>query len=273
MTARYRWGDTKPSYLPLKSGVAVAIPDLCFRDTGDSDTIKPASSYTWVSAVAAPSAPTVTNAGVNIGTGLTNALTGVKVSYQFPWGEGTLSAAGTATPTANAALKVAAIALPSPALWINYYVEDSAGSGTYLLAATGNGQAMYISTYGGGAAPSASSAGQGATTQTQYGFAQAFVGCAAQRYDGTTAGLLAYGIKDGYLRFDTDGVFEFDIASASFSPGDYLAPAKASGNALENQLVIAVPHRTLAVAKVIKPGSSATKVLASLFQQKMAFSN
>lgn len=95
-----------------------------------------------------------------------------------------------------------------------------------------------------------------ATTQPL--FAARFVGVAGQRYDGTNS--TAYGIKDGNLRVDTDGVYEFDCAAATFKVGDLVGPAKQSGNALENQKVAAVAGKTLAIGRVVEAGTSVTTV-------------
>lgn len=262
---RHRWGPTMPVSHPFKSGVAVFIGDLCYRDASDSYKLKPAGSFTWQSAVSTPSAPTVTNTTTTLATGLTNALTGVKVSYQFPWGEGTLSSAGTATPTAQAGLLLAGLAVPSPAIGVNVYVESSAGSGTYKLYAQyavqpgqqGIGNQLIVG-YGTGQVPPGSPAAQDATAVSQYTFRQSFAGVSEQCYDGTNDS--AYGIKDGKLRASQSGVYEFDCASASFNVGDLVGPAKQSGNALEPQKVVAVTHELLAIGRVVEGTSSQTTV-------------
>ena len=184
-------------------------------------------------------------------------------TYVTPYGETEASSAGSATPTAGAALRVTAISLPSGVRGIRYYVETSAGSGTYKLYRETLGESFLITGYGpAGAAEPPGATSLGATVMTQAAFVQTFVGASAQRYDGSNA--TAYGIKDGYLRFDRGGVFEFDCASASFNYGDLVGPAKASGNALENQKVVAVANRLLAIGRVIKPTTSATKVLVEI---------
>lgn len=264
--SRWRYGDTRPIVAPIKTAVAFNISDCMFADSTDSYTAKPAGSFSWQSAVATPVAPTVADSGTAIGSDLTANATGVKVSYQFPWGEGPLSTAGSATPTAHAALKVTAIALPANALWINYYVETSAGSGTYKLAAVGYGTQMLIATYGNGQSPAASPVTTGALDVTQFLFTQSFLGCSAQYYDGTN---LAYGIKDSLVRVDTAGVFDFDCTSASFNEGDLVGLDKATGNALDPQKVIAVAHQTLAIGRVVKQVSSATSVRVQLYGTKM----
>src|SRR5262245_38742619 len=150
MTAKYRYGDTNPATAPLKSGVAVNIADMVYIDDGDSFTLKPAGSFTFGSSIGTPAAPTVADSGVTVGSGLTNSATAVKISYQFPWGEGVLSSAGTATPTANATLKVSGASLvpPAPALYTNIYVETSAGSGTFKLWGITYGANVMVNSYG-----------------------------------------------------------------------------------------------------------------------------
>lgn len=95
-----------------------------------------------------------------------------------------------------------------------------------------------------------------ATTQRQ--FARACAGVAAQSYDGSND--QAYGIKDGKLRIDSDGVFEFACDSASFKIGDLVGPAKQSGNALEPQKIAAVASADLAIGRVVEEGASVTKI-------------
>lgn len=66
------------------------------------------------------------------------------------------------------------------------------------------------------------------------------------------------------------GVFEFDSASASYAVGDLVGPA---GNAvdttyhLENQKVAAVAAESMAIGRVERATSSATKVLVRLFSK------
>lgn len=103
-----------------------------------------------------------------------------------------------------------------------------------------------------------------ATTQTAAHLV--FLGVAMQRYDGSNAN--AYGIKDGKLRVATSGTFEFTCASASFNVGGCVGPAKQSGNALENQKVVAVASDALAVGKVVRATSSETTVLVKITSPK-----
>src|SRR5258708_1542689 len=128
---RYRYGETTPIRLAWKSGTAVNLGDLAYEDASDSNTVKPAFALAWASAVA-------------------NGVAAVKISYQFRWGEGALSAAGTATPTLAAQLLVSGAVLvpPTPALYTNVYVETAAGSGVFKLYATTQGQNVVVEAYG-----------------------------------------------------------------------------------------------------------------------------
>ena len=254
---RYRHGATRPRSLAFKAAVAVQIGDCCFRDASDSYTLKPASSYTYQSTIATPSAPTVANTTTTLATGLTNAATGVKVSYNFPWGEGALSNAGSATPTANAGILLSGVALPDPVISRNIYVETAAASGTYKLWGVDFGGNTVITGYGIGRVPPTAVATT-ALEFTQYLFHNSFAGVAAQQYDGTNANI--YGVKDGMIRFDPVGVFEFDCASATFKAGDLVGMAKASGSNLENQKVVAVAHELLAIGRVYENATTVTTV-------------
>ncbi|MGE3804158.1 MAG: hypothetical protein AB7K24_05750 [Gemmataceae bacterium] len=95
-----------------------------------------------------------------------------------------------------------------------------------------------------------------ATTQRQ--FARVCAGVAAQRYDGDNDD--ACGIQDGKLRIDSEGIFEFDCAEASFKVGDLVGPAKQSGNALEPQKIVAVASADLAIGRVVEEGASVTRI-------------
>jgi hypothetical protein len=68
--------------------------------------------------------------------------------------------------------------------------------------------------------------------------------------------------KDGdtnHVRIATEGVFEFDCASATFKAGQYVGPDdNAGGTALESQQVIAVADATKAIGQVEKDYTSAT---------------
>lgn len=259
---RYRYGDTSPVVAPVATAQAVSLGDAVALE---SNTITRAEDESWQSAVATPSAPTVAASAATRGTALTNAATGVKVSANFPWGEGALSAAGSATPTAAFGLKVTLAALPTAALSWNIYVEDSAGSGTYKLqqVTTVSAGIVYVDSYGTGAAPP-SAVNTGATEMTQYNFARYFLGVSAQRKAANVATVGTGGGPANFMRASASGVFEFDCASATFVDGDLVGMAKASGNALESQKVVAVGHASLAIGRVRVGGASLTKVKVAI---------
>jgi len=281
MACQYLRGEKNIALFPVKSAVAIAKGDFLYVDSADGYTVKPAGSMTWQSAVSAASTPTITNTTTTLATGLTNAVTGCKVSYQFPWGEGTLSAAGTATPTANAGLMLTGVALPSPAIGLNVYVESAAGSGTYLLygqyaGIQGAGPAaptqlgignQLIMGYGRGNAPPTAAA-QDATAISQFYFRNRFVGVADQDFAGETFSTvpLQYGLQDGKISVCTSGVFLVDMASATQYASDLMGLAKQSGNLLEPQKVVAVTGENLAVGRLVKSyGSSKTQAEINIF--------
>ncbi len=290
-TFRYRYGETDPVSMPFlqNSTELVAIGDFVYVDSANQqssqNTVRQAGNFTWQSAVATPSAPTVANTTTTFATGLTNSATGVKVSYQFPWGEGALSNAGSATPTANAGILMTGFAVPVPVVAVNVYVESSAGSGTYKLYGSypvlpqspqlgGQGVGnVLIAGYGVGTAPFAGNASGAAVTSaaldvTQYFFGKQFLGVAAQRWNGTVnyvgSAVTAFGMKDGLLRANTSGVYDFACASASFNAGDLIGVAKDTGNNLANQKVVAVAHASLAIARVVRAAATVTTVRGKL---------
>lgn len=67
---------------------------------------------------------------------------------------------------------------------------------------------------------------------------------------------------------DKSGYFEFDAASATFEVGDLVGPAGDVSGAtycLYNQTVVAVARKRLAIGRVVKRGTTVTKVLVELF--------
>lgn len=276
---RYLFGDARPTKLPWKLAYAIYQGDMVYKDANDTvvlpddgtptlQPVKAAGSLAWQAGVDTPSAPTVADTASDVNSGLTNALTGVKVSYNFPWGEGALSDAGTATPTAQAGLILTAVALPTNVLSRNIYVETAAGSGTYKLYGVDHGEATIITGYGVGRTPP-TAVSTGNLQVTQYTFAQSFMGVSAQFYNGTDA---TYGVKDGYVRVDAGGTFFFDCASANFDAGDLVGPAQASTNALEPQKVVAVADKALAIGRVHEGGDALTVVRVDVFGNKRILS-
>jgi hypothetical protein len=73
----------------------------------------------------------------------------------------------------------------------------------------------------------------------------------------------------------TGGVYEYDCASATFEVGDYVGPAKDTGNALLSNKVVAVSGEALAVGRVVERGTSITRVKFRVLSQlgPMAQSN
>lgn len=276
-TPQYIQDDSVPVKAQVATAKAVSKGDLAGMSAG---TLVLAADETWASAVAAPAAPTLANGAVAWGTNLTNALTGVKISYQFPWGEGALSSAATATPTAAAAIKMAGQAIPAPAIGLNVYVETAAGSGTYKLwnsfqfqeGQQGVGD-IFITGYGIGQAPPTAVA-SGALEVTQYNFASKFLGVSEQAKAAAVARVFGNS-EDNKIMVATGGVYEYDCASATFEVGDYVGPAKDTGNALLSSKVVAVSGEALAVGRVVERGTSITRVKFRVLSQlgPMAQSN
>ncbi len=193
---------------------------------------------------------------------MTNAATGVKITYQFPWGEGAPSAAGSATPTAHAGLLISGTPLVPPvnALWTNIYIETAAGSGVYKLYGTTYGSSVIAFTYGTGQAIPTGLA-SGALEYTQFLFASTFAGISAQRKIGSPSTARIFGNSaDNVIMVYQGGCYEADCASATFNIGDFVGMAKDTGNTLTNQNVVAVSSPALAIGRVIFPGTSVTKV-------------
>lgn len=72
------------------------------------------------------------------------------------------------------------------------------------------------------------------------------------------------------VRVNTRGVHEFDTASATYVLGELVGPAKASGNALENQKVASVANEGLSIGRIAKAYPVAvTKVLVEVISVTM----
>ena len=169
-------------------------------------------------------APVVTNGGVAIGTGLAASLTGVYVSIQYPWGEGTISLIGTATPTAGAAIVLPKFLVPAPGLYWNIYVESVPGNATPLLWGISYGGQVLITGLGIGQAPYAGNPTPGtavlsdATTLTQWAFGITFAGVSAQTKVANVATVPNNSIAN-QIRIDPTGVYEFDTRPADLVHG------------------------------------------------------
>lgn len=101
---------------------------------------------------------------------------------------------------------------------------------------------------------------------TQAAFVLLFAGVAAQRKDATVARVHGNS-TDNLVRVDPEGTWEFDCASASFAVGDLVGPAKASGNALEDQKVAAAGSESVAIGRVVEATSSATRVKVKILSK------
>lgn len=96
---------------------------------------------------------------------------------------------------------------------------------------------------------------------TQDSFADDFLGVAMQR---------SRAADTDPIRVACKGVFEFTCASATFELGDLIGPAKASGDALEDQKVVAVTDPARAIGRVAKRVSAAaTTVLVEITSNVM----
>jgi len=91
---------------------------------------------------------------------------------------------------------------------------------------------------------------------TQEDFHDIFLGVSEQASAATA---------DDDIRVSTGGVFEFTCESASFNVGDLVGPAKASGNALEDQKVVSVATANLATGRVVYKTTTDTTVLVKIF--------
>jgi hypothetical protein len=269
MAINYLSGDTRPFFPPIASSNQCAVNDVVGVANG---TLFRASDQAWGTAIATPTAPTVTNGAVAIGSPLTAAATKVCISYQFPWGEGTVSSTTTATPTAGAGLVVSGSSLvpPSPALYTNVYVETSAGSGVFQLYGQTYGSPVLVTAYGAGQVPYAQNSGgtaaaTGALQVTQYNFALNFAGIATQAKPLYTwfgaAATVPYGNSLPVVRVCPHGLFIGDLATpTTVSIGQYLAPAKDTGNNLLNQSLTVVTSKALAIASVVQAGTNLSRV-------------
>lgn len=95
---------------------------------------------------------------------------------------------------------------------------------------------------------------------TQEAFHDIFLGVSKQASDNA---------HSDDLRVSPEGTFEFDCAEASFNIGDLVGLAKASGDALEDQKVVAVATENLAIGKVAEKATTATKVKVRIFSTLM----
>jgi hypothetical protein len=106
------------------------------------------------------------------------------------------------------------------------------------------------------AKPASAQADQSSEPANQRLFAQRFLGVSMSRSaSGETAP----------IQVATAGIFEIDTASASYEVGALVGVDEASsGTALEDQVVAAVASEDLAIGKVTKTATDATKILVEI---------
>jgi len=291
MGYRYRYGDTKPVSLAIKTAIDFALGDCVFIDTsalvtvaGDATTsysVAPASDLTYqsdITTVTGATTPTTAllEAGAS-GSGFSSSdsLT-YKLSVNYPWGEGTLSAAssGLSITSSGDAARVLLVDTVAPGLSMNVYTPTANGSSTYKLNGTFYGASdVYLTAWGKGRTPP-TAAPQTALAFTQYNFGLVFAGVAAQGYDGTSfasgATPRAYGITDGKVRVDTSGVYEFDCAAAAvLREGDLVGlSANGGGTALLTTTVEGVAHASLAIGRVARANNKTAKVWVEIMARR-----
>lgn len=72
------------------------------------------------------------------------------------------------------------------------------------------------------------------------------------------------------IRVNCAGVHEFECAAAQFKIGDFVGPAKQTGNALEDRKVVAVASEALAIGRIAKDyPANTTRVLVDILTSKM----
>ena len=109
-----------------------------------------------------------------------------------------------------------------------------------------------------------------ATTQTA--FALIFLGASGQKKLATEARVFGNS-TDNIVRVDCSGVFECDASSATYEFGDFVGPAKDSGNNMLDGTVAKVSGVALAIGRVIEnTAASATKVKIQLLSTLNAVS-
>lgn len=285
---RYRFGDAKPIKVPIKATFGFHIGDAMYIDSTDTVTPpdqggslypgKPIGGYAWATAISDPtSAPVTALISVPQGPGFA-AGPSYKVEYTYVTADGLESGPSTASNNLslaiNQGINVTGVAVPAGVVATNWYVTNGT---TGLLP-----QFVQQTPYGAGLnivgpppsdapAPPAAS-GLSPTVLTQLALAKIFIGIAAQYYDGAVLTSTGYGVKLGYARVDTGGVFDLPCAIATFNEGDMLTLAKDTGNNIGNQLYIATTNKACAVARVYTSVYQATTVRAEIFPAKFRIS-
>jgi len=109
-----------------------------------------------------------------------------------------------------------------------------------------------------------------ATTQTN--FVASFLGVSGQQRT-ANANRIFGNSTDYAIRVNTTGVYEFDYDNAApVSPGTFVGPAKASGNALQNQLLTKVPTAVRAIGVVVENPVTPTRIKVRLLSTVTPYS-
>lgn len=103
--------------------------------------------------------------------------------------------------------------------------------------------------------------------QTQADFRTLYLGVAGQTKAAGTAQIFGNSIANR-VRVDSDGVYIFATASASYNVGDLVGPAKDTGNALLNDTVASVAALDKTIGYVVEKTTSATTVKVRLLSLK-----
>lgn len=250
---RYQYGDTNPVNYTYNTSNAISLGDCCWVDSGNSYNLKSANVFTWATAIADPSsAPTIADSGAAASPGFGAGT--YKVQYTYVTADGLESGPSAlstgATITATHGITASGVALAAGTVAVNWYVTAAGGSSATLVATNNGGTITFTGPPPSTAVAPPAANGLSALVLTQVGFCKAFVGVAAQRYDGVKT--TAIGINDGTLRVDTSGVFEFDTAASSLNPGDLVGLDTASSLLLPQQVAL-VTNKALAIGRVQNP--------------------
>lgn len=285
---RYRYGDAKPIKVPIKATFGFQIGDSLYIDPTDTVTppdqsgslypAKPVGGYTWQTAISDPTAAPVTAEISTPQGGGFAAGSSYKVEYTYVTTDGLESGPSSGSTALSLAsgqgINVTGVSVPSGVVTTNWYVSGSAGTGYQFVAQTPYGAGLNIV----GPPPADASAppsaqGLSATVLTQVALAKLFIGISGQFYDGNALATTGYGVKLGYARCDTGGVFDLACASATFNEGDMLALAKDTGNNIGNQLFVATTLKECAVARVVQSDYLVTTVRAEILPAKFKISH
>lgn len=101
---------------------------------------------------------------------------------------------------------------------------------------------------------------------TQTAFATLFLGVSTQTKVADRARVFGNS-EDNRIMVATGGVYEFDCASANFSMGDFVGPAKDTGDALLSDKVVEVASEAAAIGRVVEAGTALTRVKVRLLSK------